>query len=711
MNKFFKALPGFVLGAGCLAEQPKERTEEVKKMDEVTVVATSTERLIKETPYTVYKLDPDTLQLKLQKKSLADSLSEIPGVLLQKTGNGMTSPYLRGFTSQRTVLMSDGIKLNNSFLREGPNQYWNTIDNFFFDNVEVMMGPSSVLYGSDAIGGVVNVSSGKLDRGQAGAGLQWIGGHAVVRGATAERSLSEHIQGTFAVGDKLTLKMGVTRQDFGDLRSGDSTDNPNTGYEQWGLNLRGTYWFDNDNRIVFGFDHFDQDDVNRVHKTTEYVPWHGTTPGSDDRRIYDHDRHTAFTRYEVRNANTWFDEMDLTLSYAFMKEEFTNIRWSNKGRQENYQTKIDTIAAALKFVTDSDAGRWTYGFDFSHDSVHASQDRLNGSGRTSYDQGLVADNALYSMYGVYLQNEYEVNSRWEFITGARYSWVRLDARDTDLISTTSSTDGITDDLKGNWDALTLSGRAIYKVNPDNSFNVFAGVSQGFRAPNLSDATRKDDFGGDGVETPTADIDPEKFVTLESGLKLSGQKGYFNLTGYYTFIEDRIVRLQSNSNTGGAENKVNSDEGFIYGIEANFLYKLNELYSVFGNVAWQYGAEDHYYNRDTAFPGETSPMSRINPLTAQLGLRYAPEKSRFWAETYVNMADNQDRLSLSDTGNRFPEEGTPGYATLNVRGGYRISENTTLSAAVENIFDKEYRAHGSGVNESGVNLVLSLKTTF
>ena len=706
-------LIGCLAGVFLLTIEAYAQAKDVVELEDTVVTVTGSKRKIAQTPHALYQLDSEERILKLQAPSLAESLGSIPGIMVQKTGNGMSSPYIRGVTSQRNVLVIDGVRLNNSFLREGPNQYWSLIDPYFYDSAEVLMGPSSVMYGSDAIGGAINMIT-YLEQGLAGEGFQHLGGQALFRYSSAESSFSENIQSQMAFGDKLTLKLGLTRQDFGELKTGDHTHNEMTNYEQWSGNLRGRYWFDDNQSLYFGFDHFDQDDVDRTQKTAYYEPWQGTQADpSSDRRVYDHLRQSIFARYEMRNGKGIINEMDLAISYQMMKEDFDKVRWVAKGSSDFYQTKIHSLGADLRLKTLSDFGIWNYGLNFNRDYVKSSHDRQYVVGDSRYyDQGLVADQAYYDMYGAYLQNEYKVNKQWETIAGARYSSIRMDAQNTNLDGTTLGADrnGITDDLKGNWDALTLSGRVIYHALDKNRLSFFAGLSQGFRAPNLSDSTRDDEFGG-GSELPTADLDAEKFLTAELGLKSRGEWGHFNAVIYHTWIEDRIGRLQQNSATGGGATKRNMDKGQIYGIEADLVLKLTDDASFFGDIAYSYGIEDNYYNSDAALPGNTLPLSRILPLTVRTGLRYAPEGGRFWAETYINMAESQDRLADTDTGNRFPVNGTPGYAVYNLRGGYKLTDNTDLTFALENITDKEYRIHGSGINEPGRNLVFTLKHNF
>jgi len=672
-------------------------------MDDMVVVATGyeTERL--ETAHTVYFLGDDELRLRLQASTFPDALQDVPGVMLQKTGHGMTSPYLRGLTSQRIVLVGDGIRLNNSFLREGPNQYWNQTDPFFFHTVDVMMGPASVLYGSDAMGGVVYARSTPLTRGMAGQGLQWIDGEMLFRAATAEASLSEHIEGEIAMDDRWSLRLGLTRQDFGDLATGNDVNNPNTGYEQWGANVRLGVWLEHDQRLLFGYDHFDQDDVDRVHRTVTHQDFHGTlSKGStgDLRRIYDHDRRTAFARYELRNGAGLVEEVDAQLSYSRLGEDY--VRHRSVTRADYRPTDIDTLAFALRLQTPSDLGTWNYGIDVYHDWVDSDGWNIDTGARTDLDQGVVADDAKYLLAGGYIQNEKDLSDDLTMSTGLRYTHASLRA------GTVAFTNpDYVDSLYGDWDAVTGSLRLLYRAAAENSLNLFAGVSQGFRAPNLSDATRDDEFGG-GDESPTADLDPEHFTTLEAGLKHRGERTSLEVVAYHTFMRDRIGRVLLNGN----DTKVNLDNGYIQGIEAVGRWRIAEPLSVFGRAAWQQGSEDTYIDREILNGTADRPVSRMHPLTAEIGVRWKSPNAPFWLECSIEMAEQQDRLADAETtDNRFPPEGTPGYAVVGLRGGIALGEETDLAIALENIGDTEYRIHGSGVNEPGRNLVVSARHRF
>lgn len=677
-----------------------EESREIALPDTV-VVATGREAPPAAIPFAVHSLGEDELRLRLQAPTAMDGLAGVPGVMLQKTGHGMTSPYLRGFTSQRTVLLTDGIRLNNSFLREGPNQYWTQVDPFFYRDLEVMMGPASALYGSDAVGGVIYARSAPLTRGIPGAGLQWHGGDATFRYASAEDSFSEHLEGEAAWNEDWSLRLGLTRQDFGTLKTGDNTDNPDTGYEQWGANLRLKYWIDDDQGITFGYDHFDQDNVDRVHRTTAHQDFHGTASkgGTGDLdRIFDHDRHTAFARYELRNGGGFLEEMDAILFYSRLSESY--VRHRSAVRADYYPTDIDTAGFRLRMQTPSRWGTWTYGAEIYHDWVSSEGWEIRNGVRSDFDQGLVADDATYLLFGLFLQNEVDLHERVALTTGIRYDYARLDA------GTVAFQDTGTGSLEGNWDAVTASARLMFRALEENRLNLFVGASQGFRAPNLSDATRNDDFGG-GAEGPTADLDAERFLTLEAGLKHVGGRTRFELTAYHTFIEDRIGRVSNPQPT-----KRNLDNGYIQGFECLGEFKAIDGVILFGRLAWQYGSEDMYANQDYTLPTGDYPMDRIHPLTGEAGIRLESPGQRCWWECAVVMADEQDRYAPGeDDDNRFPPGGTPGYAVVHLRSGFKIGRATDLAVALENLLDKEYRIHGSGVNEPGINLVATIRHRF
>jgi hemoglobin/transferrin/lactoferrin receptor protein len=172
----------------------------------------------------------------------------------------------------------------------------------------------------------------------------------------------------------------------------------------------------------------------------------------------------------------------------------------------------------------------------------------------------------------------------------------------------------------------------------------------------------------------------------------------------------IVRAPTGVIVNGAleVTKRNAGDGYLHGIELNARYRLVPQWTMFGWVSWMEGKVDGY---PTSSPvTETEYLSRVMPLSGEVGLRW--ENKKLWVEAVTLMADTADKLASADlTDNRIPPGGTPGYAVFTVRGGCRINQHANVSVALENILDKEYRVHGSGVNEAGRNLVVAADVRF
>jgi hemoglobin/transferrin/lactoferrin receptor protein len=259
-----------------------------------------------------------------------------------------------------------------------------------------------------------------------------------------------------------------------------------------------------------------------------------------------------------------------------------------------------------------------------------------------------------------------------------------------------------------WDAGVGSLRALVPLSPSREHAMFAGVAQGFRAPNLSDLTRLDTARSNEIETPSPDLDPEEYVTYEIGIKshikdLSAKVGY-----YYTSIDNMIIRTPTGRTIDGdvEVTKKNSGEGYIQGVEGSLKYAFDRMWSAWISASWMEGEVDSYPTSNSSKQREY--ISRLAPPVAEIGVRLQSKRGDYWCETSVKSAGKADKLSADDTRDtqRIPVGGTPGYTVVNARTGGKLTSRISLTIALENIFDEDYRVHGSGVNEPGRNLVLT-----
>ena len=706
-------------------------------LDEVIITATRSEETVFETPYTAHVVSSDRFIGERHVRTLADALSETPGVLVQKTGYGQASPFIRGFTGFRTLLLIDGIRLNNAVFREGPNQYFSTIDALTIDRLEVVKGPSSVLYGSDAIGGTVNAltrnpemlpwpqdSAPLMGKGADGKTLfkrtmapmseQRFAFHPAgyYRYASAENSHSGRGELGLAIGPQVGILGGVTWRDFDDLRGGDLIgEQERSGYTEIDgdikLLIRPTENVD----ISAAFYRVEQNNAPRWHSTVFSKSFDGTTLGTDLRRDFDQRRELAYLQGEVREVAPWLDRVRFSMSFHRQSEEQDRIR--DTGVRELADFTDDQYGALVSLESPSPVGTWTYGAEYYHDEVQSGGRDFGATGVLTgiRERGPVADDSSYDLLGIFVQDVFKPWEPFEITLGARYSWARAQA-DGDKIDT-NPTDALAfADLDESFDAFTASAR--FRLDVARNWNFFGGVSQGFRAPNLSDFTSFELARSGERETPTYDLDPEHYVSFEIGTKARSEqlRASIYASYFYTLIDDQIVRFPTGALLDGAPEvtRANAGEGYSHGIEFGAEWNFWQGITLFGNLSWTEGEVDTFLGPDDL---QRRPASRIQPLTGLAGLRWESEDRKWFIEGTAQLARHQDRLSPGDAldTQRIPPGGTHGYQVFSLRGYYKPVEQVRIFAAVENISDEDYRYLGSGINEPGTNVVVGTHVRF
>ena len=680
--------------------QAEETVKNVEPLEEIIVTASRYETKIFETPYIAETITLDEIQSQQMSRSTPEIFSNDPSIGVQKTSQGQGSPYLRGFTGFRTLFLIDGVRLNNSAFRDGPNEYWNTVDSFTIGQLEIVKGPASTLYGSDAVGGTVNALTPSPEK---------TGWHARLyeRFASADASGVTRLE-TSGVFDKFKLSAGRSSKNFDDLTGGRHIGlQEKTGYTEQDYDIKLEYLLSSDDKLVLLHQNVNQPDAWRTHSTVYGTSWRGTTIGDDKERSLDHRRQLNYLQY-AKNQGGWLgDKVKFSLSYQVQAEEQFRIKSNSKKEKQGF-----TVGAAGFFAQAErkiSLGHLSYGLEFYRDNVNSSarKYKADGSLESIEIQGSVADNATYDLFGAYLQNERSLNSNLSLTTGLRYTKVTVDA---DKVYDPIAKKQIS--LSDHWS--NVVGNIRLSHIPNQNWHIFGGLSQGFRAPNLSDLSRLDIALSNEIETPSPGLKPEYYTNIESGLKTKA--GRFSAQGvlFYTIIRDMIVRYPTGLIVSG-KNEVQKDnigDGFIYGTEINGNFQVNEQWSVFLGAGSQRGEVDTYTT--SALLKERKPMSIIPPPAVLLGVRWKEETTgKRWLETTVKIADRQDRLSPLDKLNtqRIPPDGTPGYTVYNLRGGIKLKEYLQLSAAVENITDRDYRTHGSGNNEAGTNFIVSVDGRF
>jgi len=671
----------------------------------VLVTATRDSRPLGDAPYAASVLSSGALRSEKAVRTVPEALGDEPSTMIQKTAHGQGSPYIRGFTSQRNLLMIDSVRLNNSVFREGPNQYWNTVDAMGLDRIELVRGPFSSLYGSDSIGGTVNA----LTRGI----------RDIRPGSTWDRTLNyryssaedSHVVRAESIGkltEELALTLGYTFKDFGNLTGGgDVGEQPMTGYDEQDWDAKLEYFLSDDAYLVLAHQSVDVDGAWRTHKTIYGIDWEGLSVGSELRRVLDQDRELTYLQYHQYNGDGFAEEIHAGVSHQLQSEARDRLR--TRDRHDIQGFDVDTYGAFVSLKSPTTIGDLVYGVEFYHDKVDSFKNAYNpdGSLKSRSIQGPVGDDATYDTLGIYFQDEVVLVEGLSVILGGRYEYAEAEAKKVE--------DPVTGEqiaVEGDWDAVVGSARLLYALNEERTWNAFAGISQGFRAPNLSDLTRLDSARTDEIETPSPDLDPEQFVSCEVGIKAGTERLSAQLAVYRTHIDGMIVRTPTGRVIDGdfEVTKLNGGDGFVQGIELDARCRFYDALTAFGVFTWQDGEIDTYPTSDTEMVTDT--ISRLMPPTGKVGLRWDIGE-RYWIQGACTMAGAGDKLSTRDRSDtsRIPPGGTPSYTVYDARAGWTPCEYMTVSIAVENITDEDYRIHGSGLNEPGRNLVLAVESTF
>ena len=676
-----------------------EAVQKVPVLKDIIVIASRTEKNVVEVPHMIEKISRAQIRTEKMPSNMVNIFKELPSVLLQKTSHGQGSPYIRGFTGFRNVFLIDGIRLNNSVFRSGPNQYWNTVDPYTIESFEILKGPASVLYGSDAAGGSVQALTRVLAEKKMEYGF-------LTRFSSAEDSVIGRADLSYRFNAKLGFVGGLTLKRFGQLRTGEGKVRlPHTDYDEWAKDLKFYYDIDDHNKLTFAHQSFSQDDVWRTHKTIYASSFRGTTVGNEKRRSLNQDRALTYLKLDS-TAVDWVDSFSGTLSWHDQKEDRFRIKKDDSQDLQGFDVStLGLILQANKMVRNHSL---SFGLDYYKDNVDSFKRKFKSDGTFLSEsiQGPVGDDGEYTTSDLFINDDILVSEQVEIMVGARYTKTKASAGKVQ-----DPTTGNQISISNSWDDIVASLRIIVFPLNDSRVSLFAGISQAFRAPNLSDLTRFDSARSNEIETPSPNLDPESFLTYEIGSKFSIDKWSGSVAYYYTIVEDLITRTPTGVVIAGDDEvtKKNSGDGYVQGVELNSAYQIIPSLAFKSSMAWMDSKVDTFPTSAPVLKKEV--MDRMLPTTFNFSLKYKKEK--LWLEAFSTIAKKQSELSTRDSKDtqRIPVGGTPGYTIFNLRGGYTLSDHVSLSLAIENLTDKNYRVHGSGQNEAGINTIFSLQTKF
>lgn len=670
--------------------------EKIFKGDEIIISATRIERPYSDISTQVNVIDSESIK-KQNAKSSAEALREEAGIFIQKTNHGGGSANIRGLSSNQILLLVDGIRLNNSTYRLGNHQYLTTVDNLMLDRIEVVRGPMSVLYGSDALGGTINLISPELyKKNNEQFKFTFLSRYA---SADQEKTLHGSMVATF---DNLIMTVGGSYKRNEDLKRGSNSDQNKlenstngilqspSGFTAYDLDTKLKYKIDQTQSIYLAFQHSRQFNVPRYDKyeTGDYAIW----------KYEPQQRDLVYLKY-VKNFNdSFFKQLQTSISYQ-NQQEGRKIQKYDQSILTKENDNVGTVGITLTLNQEYSNHNIITGFDIYSDHVNSERSFLDKStGMASTDiRGKLPDNADYKSFGIFLNDEISIGNDLRLFAGTRYSYI---STDFDLIS-----ENLTDNYDKSFQSFTGNAGVVYNIS--EYMKLKTNLGQAFRAPNLSDFSKFGESKGDIYEIPNINLEPEKLNSIDFGIYADYPGFSLNTCLFYSHINgiiesaDDIYNGQSTIELNGIlyqiKSKQNVGKAFIRGLETQLDLKLCNNISFSGNFTTTYGQK--------ISAGE--PVGGIPPLYGKIGLTW--EVLKYYCQFYMRFAMAQNRLTEDDKDDpRIPEEGTPAWKTLNIRSGYNLTDKLYIQAAIENILDYNYREHGSGINGPGINFIFSIR---
>jgi hemoglobin/transferrin/lactoferrin receptor protein len=675
-------------------------------------------------------------ELELQNpQTAADLLGSSGKVFIQKSQQGGGSPMIRGFATNRLLYAVDGVRMNTAIFRAGNIQNVISLDPFAIEKTEVLFGPGSVIYGSDAIGGVMSFQTLSPDFSDKEKPL--IKGNAFSRISTANSEQTIHFDVTLGF-KKWAFLSSFSNNQFGDLKMG--SDGPieylrnNFVQRVDGLDRIVA----NENPLIQKPTSYSQ--VNLMQKVkfkaSEYLEFEYGFHYSLTSDIARYDRHIRFKNATPRYGEWYYGPQKWVmnvLSINHNKKTLLYDQLSIKAAFQNFEeSRIDRdINKPIRHIRIEKVDAYSINLDFNKKiaankqlfyGIEGVQNKVTSIGKDENINAVItvaapsrypqADWASYAAYG---NLQWKLHSKLNLQVGLRYNNFQLNAiYDTTFYPFPYTRSNM------NQSSLTGSLGLIYKAQED--FILYTNVSTAFRSPNVDDAGKVFDSAPGVVIVPNPDLQAEQAINAEIGLnKTFYNMLKFEVAAYYTLLNKALVRrnftlngkdsLLYDGEMSRIQSVQNAASATVYGVQANFELKFKSGFGLSSDINYQKGEEE-------LDNGTTSPSRHAAPLFGVSRFFYNHKGLRLELNSFYSASKKYDELpdeekakpeiyATDANGNPW----SPSYYTINFKANYLINKTFSLSAGIENILDKRYRPYSSGIVAAGRNLVLSGKIRF
>lgn len=704
------------------------------QLEEVVLSVAKFQQNKKDIPHKTLSLSKEDVVFSNPQTS-ADLLESSGQVYVQKSQLGGGSPMVRGFSTNRLLITVDGVRMNTAIFRGGNVQNVISIDPLAVQRTEVILGPGSVVYGSDAIGGVMNFFtlspefSYKKD--------VKVAGNAYVRHSTANNEKTGHFDFSFGK-KKWAFLTSVSYSDFDDLRmgshgpdeylresyvvqrNGQDVTVPNedprvqkpTGYNQ--ISLLEKIRFQPNQEWDFK--------LGLIYSTTSDYPRYDRLfrkRNGDFRSAewYYGPQRWLQTNFQInkKGKGSWYNEAKMALAYQFFEESRNDRDYQGVILYENLE-QVGAWSANLDLEKDFSENKFFYGLEYVLNQVNSEGVETNilDDGR-SVGASRYPDGSSWQSMAAYGTFQWRLNPDLALQTGARYNYILLKADFDDPFYDFPFSEA---DLQTG----SLTGSAGLNWQQNYILNWKLNFSTAFRSPNVDDIGKIFDSSPGMVVVPNPNLKPEYAYNSELGLELDFDEVLvLDLTGYYTHLDNALVRRdyeldgQTMTEYQGELSRIqaiqNTARAFVYGFEAGARFQFSKRMNLTSQISITEGKEEQS-------DGTEAALRHAAPIFGNLHLVWENEILKMDLYADYNGEFSYDELAPTERDKPYlyaiDEEGnpySPEWYTLNFTAQYQVTRSWLATASLENFTDQRYRTYSSGITAAGRNLILALRYSF
>ena len=708
-----------------------------QQLDEVVMSISKWEQQKKDIPQKIVAIDAKSIAFTNPQTS-ADVLQNSGKVFVQKSQLGGGSPMIRGFSTNRLLLSVDGVRMNNAIFRGGNIQNIISIDPYTIKNIEVVFGPGSVIYGSDAIGGVMNFFTKKAQFATTDSLV--VIGNANYRYSSANTENTGHFD--FNVGlKKWAFLTSVTYNDFGDLKMGkygpDSylrknyvktingedvlVANPDdrmqipTGYNQINVLQKIAFKPNTDWSLNWSNYYSETSDYSRYDRL---IRPNSSGDGLRSAEWYYGPQKWFMSnlQYSKNGKGRFYDGLKITTAYQHFEESRIDRGFQNATRYTTKE-KVDALSTNIDFENKRIGDlRLYYGSEYVFNKVHSFGSQKNiETNEIAETASRYPDGSTWQTLAGYLNTEYKAKPNLSLLSGIRYSHVWVNAAfDTNFYqfpfdNADLSTGALTGSIGLSW-------------FPNADIQLTANASTGFRAPNIDDVGKIFDSEPGSVVVPNPDLEPEYAYNLELGVQKNiKDKVMLKGTTFYTYLVDALVRrdfefngmteIEYNGELSNVQAIQNAAKAYVYGFEFGLDATINENVSIISNITLTQGIEEEE-------DGTDSPGRHVAPTFGDFHIIWKNQRLKTDLFFNYNGEVSFDDLAVSEQSKEYiyavDADGnpySPSWYTLNLRSQYVVSNALKTSVSLENMTNQRYRSYSSGIAAPGLNLIVGLEYQF